>query len=185
VTAGNGSLVTTTESGDEITILAGGTTGNDATFTYSFTDANGNTSQTNKGRLGAYSLPQKCNLWWMQAANGVESCSIRFLNCLCDGFLTVTRPGGKPRFIKFHQCRLRYWGMDGSLVTETPSESLEYIRTQMFEFTFAGWKGQAAPHTGNQYVGYCLLTNFRPSWMRMLGGTARFRKAINLSVEEP
>ncbi len=43
--AGNGSLVTTSGSGDEITIQAGPTVGDDA-FTYSFIDANSNTSQT-------------------------------------------------------------------------------------------------------------------------------------------
>jgi hypothetical protein len=45
-TAGDGSLVTTTESGEDITIQAGATTGNDDTFTYSFTDANAETSPT-------------------------------------------------------------------------------------------------------------------------------------------
>ena len=45
-TAGNGSLVTTTESGENITIIAGGTSGNDDDFSYSFTDANGKTSST-------------------------------------------------------------------------------------------------------------------------------------------
>lgn len=44
VSAGNGSLVTTSESGENITIEAGATTGIDDTFTYSFTDANDNTS---------------------------------------------------------------------------------------------------------------------------------------------
>lgn len=115
----------------------------------------------NKGRHGAYSIPQKCNLWWMQAASGVESFSGRFVNCLADGFLTVTRPGGKPVYVKFHQCSLRYWGMDGSVATEPPTESLEYIRTQIFEGTFAGWVGASALD-GNQYVGYCLINNFRP-----------------------
>lgn len=44
--AGNGALVTTTETANEIEIVAGGTTGNNDTFSYSFSDANGLTSPT-------------------------------------------------------------------------------------------------------------------------------------------
>jgi hypothetical protein len=45
-TAGNGSFVTTTESGENITIIAGGSSGSDDDFFYSFTDATSKTSST-------------------------------------------------------------------------------------------------------------------------------------------
>ena len=117
----------------------------------------------NKGRHGAYPIPHKANLWWMQGATSgnVLTNSIRFINCLVDGFPTPTRPGGKAVYIKFHQCALLYWGMDGSLICEPPSESIEYIRTQIFEGTFTGMKSAPALD-GNLYVGYCLINNFRP-----------------------
>ena len=115
----------------------------------------------NKARHGAYSVPHKSNLWFFQSGDSVPGTSIRFVNTLCDGFPTVVRPSGKPIYAKFHQCSLRYWGMDGSLCCETPSETFEYIRSQMFEYTLTGMVNALA-FDGSMYVGYNLMMNVRP-----------------------
>ena len=115
----------------------------------------------NKARMGAYAIPHKANLWAMETSNN-NVVGIRFKDCLMDGWLLATRPGGEPKYIKFHQCSLRYWGMDGALACRTPYQTLEYIRCQIFEGSLAGWVGQSDVERGALYVGYTLLNNFRP-----------------------
>jgi hypothetical protein len=93
-------------------------------------------------------------------ASGVQI-SIRFLNSLMHGFPLFVRQDGLPQYMKFHQSSLRYSGMDGLLACKNPTETLEFIRCQIFEGSFAGWVTQSDP-SGSIYIGYSLITNVRP-----------------------
>jgi hypothetical protein len=89
----------------------------------------------NKGQMGAYSLAAAATtMWYMQGLSDTTvSFSGTFRNCLMDGWVCATKPGGTPQFIKFHNCSLRYWGLDGAIATQNPSEKIDHIRCQLFE----------------------------------------------------
>ena len=133
----------------------------------------------NKGQMGAYSLAAAAaTLWFMQASSDATvSFSGTFRNCLLDGWVTATKPGGTPQFIKFHNCSMRYWGLDGAIVTQNPTETIDHIRCQLFQSSSLGWISTTA--RGAQYWGYNLICNFRPFMHYWAFWTINSRSAPN------
>jgi hypothetical protein len=77
--------------------------------------------EENKANFGAYPIAAMPILWYQyNGTREVKDASIRFVNCLMEGFPEFTRQSGKLAYLKLHQCALKYCGFDGLLVSETP-----------------------------------------------------------------
>ena len=119
--------------------------------------------EENKLKYGAYALTGKPNLFWF-STDRTHTIQIRFLNCMIEGMPTPTRQAGAPIYIKFHQCEIRYWGMDGALICGPPSQNLDYIRNRFYEGTLTGSAGEGSPlaFQGTMTLAYNLMINVRP-----------------------
>lgn len=125
----------------------------------------------NKQQEGAYPAGATSHLFYHKPTSTTEtgggdvdttpSCSFTFRNCIIEGFWSLTKSGGRFDYVKLHNNHMRYTGLDGLLVTQTPNTHLTMLRNHMCGSTLAGYCSNSSPK-GTFNYGYNLLLNFRP-----------------------